>query len=391
MKSIAKRFPPFLKSYVRSATILAVKFFPHIFKNFVIPNGVKTYKDFDYITIYQSSQSKIKPPKTIYNEVDSRFLKQTEVSCPEAFVLSLQNGISTSFGANLTKSGILVKELSTEMPWRDIEKHRIFSSVRVFSMEKYNNVVATFTNCRQGVTYFHWLFNVLPKIHLVEKSGLKFDKMYIECQKRFQEETINLLGYKSEQIIDSSRCDYLSASQLIIPSLPDFSQPARITDWSCNFLRQKFLTLSSSKTEFSEGKHKRIYISRADTKSRRITNEQAVIHLLQKYDFSVIRLELLTFLEQVSLFKNAKFVIAPHGAGLSNIVFCSKDTKIIEIFSPKFINLCYWHLSSKVELDYYYLFGEGETINYYDSQFNNEDIEVDLNKLKNTFELASLS
>lgn len=391
MKSFTKRLLSFSKSYVRSVIILAVKFFPHIFKNFIIPRGIKTYKDFDYISIYPSNQNKVQVPKTIDNEVDSRFLRQTEVSCPEAFVLKLQNGISTSFGANLTNSGVLVKELSKEMPWRDIEKHRIFSSVRVFPVKKYNNIVATFTNCRQGVTYFHWLFNILPKIHLVEKSGLKFDKLYIECQKSFQEETINLLGYKSNQTIDSSKCKYLSASQLIIPSLPDFNQPARITNWSCNFLRQKFLTLSSSTADFSEGKHKRIYISRAATTSRRITNEREVIHLLQKYDFSAVRLESLTFLDQVSLFKNANFVIAPHGAGLSNIVFCSKGTKVIEIFSPKFINLCYWYLSSEVELDYYYLFGEGKAINYYDSQFNKEDIEVDLNKLEKTFELASLS
>lgn len=391
MKRLMRKLPPFLKSYARSATIWAVKLFPNSFKNFVIPSGIKSYKDFAYTTIYPSSLSKLQIPKTVHEEVNPRFLENLEPS-PEAVVLSLQGGISTGFGANLTESGVLIKELSPEMGVRHgIEKHVIFSSVRVFSVKKYNNSVVTFTTHRQGVTYFHWLFNVLPKIHLVEKSGLKFDKIYIEVQKRFQEETIKLLGYESEQIIDSSKCNYLSASQLIIPSLPDYKKPSRITDWSCDFLRQKFLNCIPPKPKVSKSKTKRIYISRADAKFRKITNEPEVIHFLQEYGFNIIKLEYLSFLDQVSLFRDAEVVVASHGAGITNIVFCSEKTKVIEIFAPKFVNLCYWYLSCHVGLDYYYLFGEGEPLNYYEARFNNDNMEVDLNKLRKTFELASIS
>ena len=391
MKSLMRRLSLLLKLYAKSAIISALKLFPKNFKNFVVPSGTKSYKDFDYTTIYPSSLIKAHIPKTVHEKVNPRFLKDVEVSCPEAVVLSLQGGISTSFGSNLTESGILIEELSPEMPVKHGINHRVFSSVRVFSVKKYNNTVATLTSHRQGITYFHWLFNVLPKLHLVEKSELKFGKIYIEVQKKFQEETIKLLGYESEQIIDSSKCNYLSASQLIIPSLPDYKQSARITDWSCDFLRQSFLNRTLPKTEFSESKNRRIYISRADARFRRITNEPEVIHFLQEYGFNIIKLEYLSFLDQVSLFRDAKVVVAPHGAGITNIVFCSKETKVIEIMGPKYINLCYWHLSCRVGLDYYYLFGEGEPLNYYDTRFNNDDIEVDLNKLRKTFDLASIS
>lgn len=49
--------------------------------------------------------------------------------------------------------------------------------------------------------------------------------------------------------------------------------------------------------------------------------------------------------EAAELFSRAKYVFAPHGAGLSNIIFCSKGTIVIELIDLYKPNLCYWHLS----------------------------------------------
>ena len=35
--------------------------------------------------------------------------------------------------------------------------------------------------------------------------------------------------------------------------------------------------------------------------------------------------------EQVYLFNNAKIIIGPHGAAFTNLIFCKKNTKVIEI------------------------------------------------------------
>jgi len=50
--------------------------------------------------------------------------------------------------------------------------------------------------------------------------------------------------------------------------------------------------------------------------------------------FKNIILENMTIYEQFNIFNNAKIIIGQHGGGLSNIFFCKKDTKIIEI-SPE--------------------------------------------------------
>jgi hypothetical protein len=49
--------------------------------------------------------------------------------------------------------------------------------------------------------------------------------------------------------------------------------------------------------------------------------------------FSMHTLEGMTPRAQMQLFQNADFIVAPHGAGLANLLFCAPGTKIIE-FSP---------------------------------------------------------
>jgi capsular polysaccharide biosynthesis protein len=87
-------------------------------------------------------------------------------------------------------------------------------------------------------------------------------------------------------------------------------------------------------------------------------------------------------------------IVAPHGGGLSNIVFCSPGTKIIEIFSPELVGTYFWKLSSQLNLDYYYLLGTGDPatldVNYPQSWDARADIEVDLDLLQRTLTLANL-
>lgn len=385
-----KILPTPLKSYVKDLIVFAVKSLPNIFRNFSTPAGIQSYKEFNYLPIYPSSLTEMPIPKTI-DEVNPRFIKNSKMSSTEAVVLSLEGGVSTSYGANLTKYGVLIEELSKQLylKERNIKNHRIFDS-RVLRFEKYNSSIATLsTDGQRG--YYHWMFNVLPKIHLLEKSGLKFDKIYVDVSQKFQEESIRMLGYNREQIIEVDEHKAVSGTQLIVPSLPDYIQVANTPTWTCNFLRQKFLNHNLQESDSTESRNKRIYISRATATSRKIINELEVVQLLQSYGFSVVELEKMSFSAQVNLFKNAEAVVAPHGAGLSNLVFCTEKTKVIEIFSPRYIVFCYWFISRNIGLDYYCLFGEGETLNYYEWRFNKDNIYVNLDKLKRTFDLAGIS
>jgi capsular polysaccharide biosynthesis protein len=103
----------------------------------------------------------------------------------------------------------------------------------------------------------------------------------------------------------------------------------------------------------------RLYISRSKTRYRNVLNETEVIHLLEQYGFVVITLESLSFQQQIALFAAAKVIIAPHGSGLTNLVFCRSGAKIVELVSPHYIRHYYWVISRQLQLEHYYLPGEG--------------------------------
>ena len=58
-------------------------------------------------------------------------------------------------------------------------------------------------------------------------------------------------------------------------------------------------------------------------------------------------------ISKILVFFLQKTIIAPHGAGLANIVFCKKNTKIFEILVKNHsqINL-YKNISKKIRLNY---------------------------------------
>ena len=94
----------------------------------------------------------------------------------------------------------------------------------------------------------------------------------------------------------------------------------------------------------------RIYLARRDV--RRIVDPQAMTEFLAEQGFVTCYAEDLTFAAQIDLFSQAAWVIAPHGAGLGNLLFCAPGTKIIDImpdihFQPYFSYLC-----NKLGLDY---------------------------------------
>jgi capsular polysaccharide biosynthesis protein len=88
-------------------------------------------------------------------------------------------------------------------------------------------------------------------------------------------------------------------------------------------------------------------------------------------------------------------IVAPHGGGLSNLVFCSPGTKVIEIFSPELVAGYYWQICIQLDLSYYYIIGDGgpNTLNtdYPQTWDARADIKVDLEILEKTLKMANVS
>lgn len=78
----------------------------------------------------------------------------------------------------------------------------------------------------------------------------------------------------------------------------------------------------------------RLYISRGDAGFRRLRNERQVVELLSRQGFRAVTLAGLSFAEQARLFHDAALIVAPHGAGLANLVLASSGIQLVELLPP---------------------------------------------------------
>ena len=212
-------------------------------------------------------------------------------------------------------------------------------------LETITGRIAVLSNL-SGNTYFHWIIDVLPRIELLrQRMDLKSIDWFLvnSIQHPFQVETLNMLGIPLDRIITSDQHPYIQATELVAPSFSGHF--GWLEPWALAFLRRSFLdpvlkTVSSDSISFHQktlnnslensikgqaNSPSRIYISRSDAKHRRILNESEVVEQLQSFGFVAVELEGLSFHAQVALFAQAEVIVAPHGSGLTNLVFLQSE------------------------------------------------------------------
>ncbi len=104
------------------------------------------------------------------------------------------------------------------------------------------------------------------------------------------------------------------------------------------------------KIDLSAHSPKRIFIDRRASRLRKLTNEDELIAALP--DFLPVRLEDLSIEEQIRLFSGAEIIVAPHGAGLTNIGFSRPGTYVVELMMDAYCNWCYRRLAALSNLHY---------------------------------------
>ncbi len=90
---------------------------------------------------------------------------------------------------------------------------------------------------------------------------------------------------------------------------------------------------------------KRLYLTRVGQR-RSPPNELELQDWAVAHGFEIFDGTDLELIEQIRLFSAADIVIGLHGAALSNIVWCKRGTKVLEIFDPDWIPSCYSAIAS---------------------------------------------
>ncbi len=99
----------------------------------------------------------------------------------------------------------------------------------------------------------------------------------------------------------------------------------------------------------------KVYVSRSKCTNRPLANERELEALLSAEGFIICHFENMTFADQMNTIHSARIVVAPHGAGIANMIAARKQAKLVEIISPDWFVTCYARLAVQLELDYHYV------------------------------------
>ena len=200
-----------------------------------------------------------------------------------------------------------------------------------------------------GSNHFHWLIDGLPRLALLEEAGFGGLPLLVSGPiAAVRREMLELAGADAEAAVGVDA--HPVSPDLLVWAAP-LSRTAHPLSWTCSWLRDR-LTV-----DVPPGGPRGIYISRAKASCRRVQNEVDLIRELKHFGVEAVCLEGMPFREQMALFARARFVVAPHGAGLANLVFGTR-LNVAEIFPRRWAGPVYARLALASGHRYAYLIGD---------------------------------
>jgi capsular polysaccharide biosynthesis protein len=390
LRHFKKRVVSYLQSTSVSSEIIGPpKGVVHSTKDWVANYNVKSKKKALYQEVISSCHIQRRPPLTLDESIHWKFRGEYKEARSPMFVATIPQGrVWGNAGAVITPDDYLLGQVSREF-FKTSEENSVFYQFKLARPKRIRGRAAVLATAG-GRTYFHWMCDILPRIHLL-KLARQFDSINYfiinSYQFPFHKETLQILGIPESKIIYSTNhwMFHIKADELIVPSLP--AKLDTVTRWSCDFLQRTFL-----KPLLNQYLKKRLYISRRSAPNRKLIDEEEVLKILIPKGFEVIMTEGMSVQDQAQLFAQAEWVIAPHGAGLTNLVFCQPGTQVIDIFSPNWVNPCYWILSQEMGLVYHYIIGKGKAPpEFIDPVGKSDDVNLNLNDLIKTIEKVGFS
>ena len=246
------------------------------------------------------------------------------------------------------------------------------------------NVFSMVQGASGNNNYFHWLFDIVPRLLILDKilSLKKIDYFYLPEAKIWQLETLSIFDITEKDIINSNKYRHIECKNLYATSHPWYfkgqvlQEAKNLPEWIVIELFNKFIKFKK-KFECND----RIFIDRRESKYNhcQITNDIEIKKYLLDKGFSIYKIGELSFFEQIYLFNNAKTIIGAHGAAFANLIFCEENTTIIDIIPEDHPNTVDQKISMYKKLDFRYI----KTNRLNDNEKINGDIYLPISRIKN--------
>ena len=198
--------------------------------------------------------------------------------------------------------------------------------------------------------YFHFVAESLVSLLLSLK--LRPEASVVVAEKQFAEvpyyrQYIELLRDAGlvHEIVEVS-CDFISAPNYVMTAYE--SDAGIICKQSVDLIRDTMLPMKTSNSG------RKIFLTR---KGRRCFDNQTRLEgIAISYGLEIVDTEGMSVEDQIRLFSEVGVLVANHGAGLTNMIYMPFGGKVLEMFSTKWKNDCYFRLASIMRHEYACIF-----------------------------------
>lgn len=293
-----------------------------------------------------------------------------------SFVVALKKvSFLGNTGAVVDNTSIIIESVL------DLTRLAFSSSFKTIKLLKPVNKKGVFTSIihlNYSNNFYHWNIDCLPRLFNIKQIPSTEDINLIihKDQPNYQKEVLSLFLKQDPRLkpVYISKKEKWHIEKYWLPSFLTNNQSGFMPKENIEYVKDT--VISGFNIEPATNKRK-IYISRSQTKRRKLLNESEIEEFLSQKGVEIIYAEKLSFKDQVRIFSEAELIISPHGAGLSNIIY-SSDAMIIEIHPANFVQTHYCMLSSACNHNYNCFIA-----NNLDS---NKNFTIEINEFKNYME-----
>lgn len=198
--------------------------------------------------------------------------------------------------------------------------------------------------------FYHFFHEVLPKLFFCRDILPRTDHILMNGPAdQWKKKWLTYIGIDLDKIVWINNKSHYKCNQLLFTNrlIGDY----HISNWSLNAIRS-LLKINSLPPAANTGESNIIWITRKTARTRNVSWDDEL--LAQFPSIKSIDTGELSTTDTIKAFENATHIISPHGAGLSNIMMCRPETKVLELFSDiKNYQPCYFRISSLCGLEHF--------------------------------------
>ncbi|HWU21274.1 MAG TPA: glycosyltransferase family 61 protein [Nocardioides sp.] len=282
------------------------------------------------------------------------FADERSAAIPDTFVLEIADGrLVGDFGAAVTPAGTLDHETSRYFGVSDWREHPVFLRPTLGEVQHVPGTVLSLTTRGTASNYYHFLYDAIGRYAVLEAAlpGERIDAVVVPHASGYQRQLLELAGIPGPFLQPRRGLTY-RADRLLVPSNPNWAlqAPPAVVDW----LRDRLPPVDPPSGRA------RLYLTRGNApQTRRYVQETELMAALEPRGFQRLDPGTLTVQQQIDVFSTAEIIVAPHGAGLTNVTFSPRGVRVLELFPSTYVHRGLWAICQALGAEYRYLVADG--------------------------------